>query len=79
MEDFTIKLTKEQRLVLFEFLCRIIDDEEDEWNEILYQDKSEWKVLLKIQGQLESVLVEPFMSNYAELVEEARKKVREDF
>lgn len=79
MEDFTIKLTKEQRLVLFEFLCRIIDDEEDEWNEILYQDKSEWKVLLKIQGQLESALVEPFMSNYAELVEEARKKVREDF
>jgi hypothetical protein len=73
-EEITIRFSKEQALVLFEFLSRFNDTEHKE----IFQDQSEQKVLWLIEGQLEKTLVEPFMPNYQEIVKEARNKMRDE-
>ncbi len=66
-----VELTAEEALVLFEFLSRFAEDEK---LEII--DQAEKEVLMGILCSLESKLAEPFASNYKELLEEARCKIR---
>jgi len=70
----TIELTKDEAIVLFEFLRRFneIDDLD------IFEDQSEQRVLLDIECILEKVLSEPFSSDYLEIVAKAREKVRDD-
>jgi hypothetical protein len=69
-EEIQIKLSKEEALVLFEFLSRFSNEET-----LKIVDQSEAHVLWDILCNLEKVLIEPFSNKYIEILEEARKKV----
>jgi hypothetical protein len=71
-DEIVITLNKDEALVLFEFLSRF--NEKD--NKEIFQDQAEEKALWIIEGQLEKVLVEPFMPNYQDIIQEARNRVR---
>lgn len=69
-DDITLKLTKQQALVLFEWLSNA-----DTLEPSIFRHPGEEKVLWKLQGQLEPALTEPFAANYRELLAEARRSV----
>jgi thioredoxin len=76
----TINLSDDEALVLFEFLARVTDaygidanQEKRLWTVI--DHPAEFWALISVQGALEKILVEPFASNYGELVALARQKV----
>ena len=71
--EITIKLTKDEALVLFEFLSRFNEND----NKEIFQDQAEEKALWIIEGQLEKILVEPFMPNYQDIIQEARNRIRD--
>jgi hypothetical protein len=68
----TLKLTKAEALVLFEWLARTAAAEA-----LPIEDPSEQQVLWRVEGQLEKVLVEPLRPDYLKLVADARRQVRE--
>ena len=68
-----IKLTKNEALVLFEFLSRFNEAEQN----VIFEDKAEEKILWLINAQLEKQLVEPFMPNYRDILDKARKEIRD--
>ncbi len=70
--EILIKLNKDQALVLFEFLARF----SDEGHKNIFKDHAEEIILWKIEGQLEKILVEPFMPNYPDILIEARNRIR---
>ena len=70
MAKVSITLTNAEALVLFEWLARI-----DELKSPPYADPSEERVAWDLQAQLETILVEPFAANYAELLAEAKRQV----
>ena len=72
-EKVVLELTKSEALVLFEFLARTSYDEV-----LKTMDSAERRALWKLEGQLESTLVEPFLPNYLELVERAKRRLKED-
>lgn len=67
-----IDLNNEEAIVLFEFLSRFSDEEKLE-----IVDQSEERVLLNILCELEKELVKPFSETYAEILTEARPKIRD--
>lgn len=69
-ELVSLKLTRSQAIVLFEWLSR--SDEVDSGS-----DPSEQRVLWLLEGQLEKALVEPLKPDYPKLLEAARKIVSE--
>jgi hypothetical protein len=70
--NIEIIITRAEALVLFEFLAKF-----DDTNTLHMSDSSEAKVLLKLLGELESKLVEPFYPNYLEILEAARASLRD--
>lgn len=72
--EITIKLNKDEALVLFEFLSRINDKELKE----IFEDQTEQKILWVLEGQLEKQLVEPFKPDYKNIIREARNKIRDE-
>jgi hypothetical protein len=75
--EVLLTLSKAEALVLFEWLASL-----DGWLAGLDESQmppfahpSEEKVLWKVEGQLESVLTEPFAPNYSELLIQARRAV----
>lgn len=73
-DEITIKLDKDEALVLFEFLSRINDKELKE----IFEDQAEQKALWILAGQLEKQLDEPFKPEYKDIVREARNKIRDE-
>lgn len=73
MEEIKISLSKEEALVLFEFLSRVNEND----SKLMIEDNSEERVLWNICSDLEKVLVEPFQENYCEILKQAREKVRD--
>jgi hypothetical protein len=71
-EAITVELTKAEALVLFEWLSRT-----EEARFSIIEDPAEDEVLSRVQGQLETTLVEPFAQNYQDLLARARKEVKE--
>lgn len=69
-EEIFIRLSKAEALVLFDWLAG-----QDLTETVRFSHPSEEKVLWRMQGQLESVLAEPFASNYKSLLAEARNVV----
>ena len=67
-----LRLDENQALVLFEWLVKF---NEEELNQFL--DQSEQRVLFDLESQLEKRLSAPFEPNYQELLDRARKAVRE--
>lgn len=66
----TIKLSKDEILILFDVLHRVSTNEE------IFPDIAERQVLWAVEAQLDKALVEPFMPNYIELVNEAKSRIR---
>lgn len=69
----TLKLTRDQALVLSDFFWRF-----EETDELAFAHAAEYLALSAIAGQLEETLVEPFMPNYDELVATARERLAGD-
>ena len=57
-------LTQDEALVFFEWLSRV-----DEQDAFPVEDEAEQLVLWLLHGQLEKALVEPFRSDYRDLVD----------
>jgi hypothetical protein len=65
-------INKDEALVLYDLLAG-----HDDVDSPLTLDDAERKVLWKIEGQLEKLLVESLFPNYQQLVEEAKRNVLE--
>lgn len=71
--DVLLSLTRDQALVLFEWLTR-----EDEAERIPTAHPSEQRVLWDLQAMLEGALAEPFASNYDEILAAARARLTDE-
>ncbi len=73
-DKVTIELTKDEALVLFDFLARF----NDTYHENIFEDQAEQRVLWNIEAILERNLAEPFMPNYSDMVKQARNNIRDE-
>jgi hypothetical protein len=64
-------LTKEEAIVLFEFLSSA-----EETDKLHFANEAEERVLCSIHAVVEKNLVEPFRPAWTEILEQARAKVR---
>lgn len=71
--EINIKLTRNESLVLFEFLRRI--DEQEDLN--IFVDQAEERVLWNIESKLEENLNEIFKKDYLDIIQKAREDVRD--
>ena len=71
-EKVHLELSREEALVLFDWLSRFNKAEHH-----TFEDQAEQRVLWDMEAMLESTLVEPFESNYGELIAQARTTVRD--
>jgi hypothetical protein len=69
-EIVTIRLTRAEALVFFEFLSRFNVEEK-----LQVEDSAEERVLWNVHSSLEKTLTEPFQADYPELLKKARKQV----
>jgi hypothetical protein len=67
-----LELSRDEALVLFEWLSRFHEDESR-----TFEDQAEQRVLWNLEAMLEKTLVEPFDPNDAELLAAARANVRD--
>ena len=74
-EKIMLSLSSNEALVLFEWLSTKLDYIRD--NQV-FDDIAEYSALLGIEGQLQKILAEPFLENYKELLELARRAVVPD-
>ena len=72
--QLNIELTKDEAIVLFEFLGRFNEKEDDS----LFEDQSEQRVLWNIECILEKELPEPFKKDYNDILKLARENVRDN-
>ncbi|MEV0392161.1 hypothetical protein [Polymorphospora rubra] len=72
-DDFTIKLTRDQALVLSDWLYRKIGTAE--FDGLVNRDRAVWSPLHQIAGTLETSLVEVFMPDYAGRLDAARERL----
>ena len=71
--NIKISITKDEALVLFEFLVRFNKTVRSE----IFDDQAEQKTLWILEAQLEKQLLEPFKSDYIQIITEARKRIRD--
>lgn len=72
-DEISLGLSRDQALVLFEWLARTGAGEQP----AVFEDQAEQRVLWDLEAALEKHLVEPFKSGYRELLEAARSRVRD--
>ena len=72
VDHVELRITKDEALVLFEFLSRF-----GSTDELSLQDQSEERALWNLLGILEKSLTEPFDSEYAALLAAARNRIRD--
>jgi len=72
MENIEISLSKDEALVLFEFLARFSTSDKLE-----IVDQAEERALWNIEALLEKILVEPFSENWTSIIAEARRRLRD--
>ncbi|MEV4479543.1 hypothetical protein [Micromonospora coxensis] len=75
-EDFTIKLTNDQALVLSDWLHRVIGTER--FDAIVGEDTAVWSALHRISGTLDKSLMEIFMPDYTARLDAARTRLLAD-
>ena len=73
-KNVNIELTREEAIVLFEFLGRF--NKNDDLSR--FEDQSEQRVLWDVECILEKKLSEPFQADYQEIVKKARELVRDE-
>ncbi|UOQ98628.1 hypothetical protein MUN81_03840 [Hymenobacter sp. 5317J-9] len=69
-----LNLSKDEALVLFEFLHRINSTDQPE----LFEDQAEQRALWNVECLLEKQLPELLQANFATLVAEARTRLRDE-
>ena len=72
-QNISLTLTKDEALVLFDFLGRFNQTDHTD----IFESQSEQKTLWILEGQLEKQLVEPFKPDYKDIIKEARNKIRD--
>lgn len=72
-EIINLSLTKDEAIVLFEFLSRFSNSD----SKLTIEDQAEERVLWNVCCELEKILVAPFQENYREILNQAREKVRD--
>ena len=72
-EKITLELSKDEALVLFDWIKRF-----NEKGNNKFEDQAEERVLWDIEAILEKNLVIPFEKNYSELLRTARKRIRDN-
>jgi len=73
-DEVSIKLTKDEAIVLFEFLSRYSD--KDSLN---IEHQAEERALWNLESVFEKELSEPFSKDYGKLLEAARERLRDKF
>lgn len=73
-ESVTIQLTKDEALVLSHLLHRF-----ERTDQLCLANNAEFVALNAISAQLDELLVEPFMSNYSDLLTSARERLAAGF
>ena len=69
-----LEITKDESLLLFDFLSRFNQSEHKE----IFEDQAEQKTLWILEGQLEKQLVEIFKPDYKNIISDARKRIRDE-
>ncbi len=72
-EKVTIELSKDEALVLFDFLGRFNQNS----NESVFEHEAEQKALWNVEALLEKVLAEPFMPNYRDIIKQSRENIHD--
>lgn len=73
MEVVNVELTKDEALVLFDFLSRFSS------KDVLdIQDQAEKRALWNLTCVLEKVLAEPFSESWKEAISAAKERLRDD-
>lgn len=72
-DDFTIKLTHDQALVLSHWLDRVIGTAT--FDQFVNQDRAVWSPLHQISGALETSLAEIFAPDYGARLDAARERL----
>jgi hypothetical protein len=72
-QNITLTVSKDEALVLFEFLARFNQYEHPD----IFEDQVEQKVLWIIEVQLEKQLVEPFNPDYKDHIRKIKDKLRD--
>ncbi|WP_127559257.1 hypothetical protein [Saccharospirillum alexandrii] len=73
MDEVEIRLTKDEALVLFEFLSRFSNEDK-----LSIQDQAEARALWNLTCVFEKTLAEPFSVDWNEIVERARDRLRDE-
>ena len=68
-----LELTKDEAIILFEIIDRLNKSD----GKIEIQDQAEQRMFWNIECLLEKELEEPFCNNYNEIVELAKKRLRD--
>ncbi|HLM39289.1 MAG TPA: hypothetical protein VK434_06795 [Microvirga sp.] len=74
-EPVTITLSHDEALVLFECLARWRFGEDERPT---LRNNAEYLALVRIAAQLDKLLVAPFMQEYGEILEQARRRLAGD-
>jgi antitoxin HicB len=74
-KNVSLVLSPAEALVLFDLLSRWA---ETDAASVSLEHKAEWRVLWNILASLESALAEPFMPEYQDLLDQARKLVHDE-
>jgi hypothetical protein len=73
MDDVEIKISKDEALVLFDFLSRFSDTDK-----LTIIDQSEERALWNLTCTFEKILAEPFSKDWLSIIENARNRLRDD-
>lgn len=73
--DVALTLSSDEALVLFDMLGRWLEDRNGECIKDIVEDRAEPLVLNSVYCELERILPEPFLPEYASLVAHARRNV----
>ena len=73
-KSLNLTISKDEALVLFDFLARFNETEQSD----VFEDQAEQKTLWVLEGQLEKQLVEPFKLDYKDIIKDARNKIRDE-
>lgn len=73
-DDILIRLTRDQAVVLLEWLARTSEARQP----AAFEDQAEQRALWDLEASLESVLPELFREDYRYLVDVARARLRDD-
>lgn len=74
-DEFTINLTRDQALVLSDWLYRMMGTAA--FDGLVNQDRAVWSPVYQIAGALETSLVEVFMPDYNDRLQSARERLRD--